>query len=108
MTRQYRVLPATEFDLRYKYRYIADDHRAAAGRWFGKVRRLFEMLSRQPFIGERRDELQPDLRSFPCGNYMIYYRIVDGDPAVEIIRDLHGSRDVDSILCSENLDDDIR
>lgn len=106
MTRNYRVLPAAEFDLRYNYRYIAYDNPAAADRWLKKVRKLFEMISRQPFIGEIRSELQPNLRSFPCGNYVIYYRPLEGDLPVEFIRILHGARDVDSILGSQHFDDE--
>lgn len=108
MTCKYRVLPVAEFDLRYNYRYIANDNPAAAGRWLSKVRKLFEMLVRQPFIGESRIELQPSLRSFPCGNYMIYYRPLEGDVPVEIVRVLHGSRDVDSILGPQQPDEDVR
>ena len=108
MTRPYRVLPSAEFDLRYNYRFIADDNPAAADRWFAKIRKLLEMLARQPFIGELRDELQPSLRSFPCGNDMIYYRPRSGEPPVEIVRILHGARDVDSILGSDEPDEEVR
>jgi len=53
-----------------------------------------------------RSELQPNLRSFPCGNYVIYYRPLEGDLQVEIIRVWHGARDVESILGSQQFDDD--
>lgn len=47
-------------------------------------------------MGRLRDELTEGLRSFPVGRYVIFYRIVqDG---VEIVRVLHGARDLDSIF----------
>jgi plasmid stabilization system protein ParE len=36
----------------------------------------FLLLGSHPFIGRTRDEdLRPDLRSFPVGEYIILYRI---------------------------------
>ena len=51
----------------------------------------FEMLSRQPLIGEPRPENIPDLRSFPVRPYMIYYRVAMDE--VTIFRILHGAQD---------------
>ncbi|HLQ47128.1 MAG TPA: type II toxin-antitoxin system RelE/ParE family toxin [Planctomycetaceae bacterium] len=65
MTRNYRVLPAAEFDLRYNYRYIAYDNPVAADRWLNKVRKLFEMISRQPFIGESAVNCSQICGAFP-------------------------------------------
>jgi toxin ParE1/3/4 len=47
-------------------------------------------------MGRRREELLPGLRSFPIGNYVVFYReIKDG---VDIIRILRGSRDIEAIF----------
>ena len=47
-------------------------------------------------MGRSREELVPKLRSFPVGNYVIFYQpISDG---VEIVRVLHGSRDIESLF----------
>jgi toxin ParE1/3/4 len=49
-----------------------------------------------PQIGTRRDELKAGLRSQPVGNYLIFYfPLEDG---IDIVRVLHGSRDVDAIF----------
>jgi toxin ParE1/3/4 len=50
------------------------------------------MLSDHPHAGQRRTELRPCLRSFPVGNYLIFYRPLRG--GVELVRVLHGARDV--------------
>jgi len=45
----------------------------------------------QPFAGQSRIDLALNLRFFPAGTYLIFYRpIEDG---VEIVRVIHGSRD---------------
>ena len=47
-------------------------------------------------MGRSRPELAPDLRSFPVGNYMIYYQtLVDG---IEIVRIISAARDFDAIF----------
>jgi len=43
-------------------------------------------------LGTARPELRPDLRSFPCRGYVIFFRY--RDDAVEVVSILHGHRDV--------------
>lgn len=47
-----------------------------------------------PGIGRRRDDLAPGLRSISYANYLIFYRPIDD--GIEIVRVLHGSRDLPS------------
>ena len=48
-------------------------------------------------MGRARDEdLRSGLRSFPVGEYVIIYRILDED--ILILRVLHGSRDIEALL----------
>jgi toxin ParE1/3/4 len=47
-------------------------------------------------MGRSRPELATDLRSFPVGHYVIFD--VPLPKGVEIVRVLHGSRDIESIL----------
>lgn len=54
------------------------------------------MLARQPEIGEPRSEIRPHLRSFPVGNYVIFYKLVDA--RVVVVRVLHGARDLGGLL----------
>jgi toxin ParE1/3/4 len=43
-------------------------------------------------MGANRDRLGSGLRSFPVGNYLVFYRTVpDG---IELVRLLHGARDL--------------
>ena len=40
--------------------------------------------------------LLPDLRSFPMGNYVVFYQQIDG--GIDVIRLLHGSRDIEEVF----------
>jgi toxin ParE1/3/4 len=51
----------------------------------------FALLARQPQAGRIRQDIDPGVRSFPSGNYLIYYR--DSKSHVVISRILHGKRD---------------
>lgn len=50
-------------------------------------------------MGRTRPELLSNLRSIPIGNYVIYY--IPRQRGIEIVRVLHGSRDLDSLFDSE-------
>ena len=66
-------LPRAKSDLVEIWDYIADDSEARV-----------------------RDELAEGLRSFAVGRYVIFYRPIS--EGVEIVRVLHGSRDIDAIF----------
>ncbi len=52
------------------------------------------MLLQNPLAGRARAELGKDLRSFPVGNYIIFYLpLSDG---IEVVRVLHGRQDIDA------------
>lgn len=57
---------------------------------------VFEMLADNPEAGRERSELREDLRSFPCGSYIIFYRLWAGN--VLILRIVHGARDLEQIF----------
>lgn len=54
-------------------------------------------------MGRKRDELVPNLRSFPVGNYLIFYRPIN--QGIEVLRVLHGARDIPSIF-EDSLEDE--
>lgn len=75
---------------------IAQDSHRAAGKTLTAIDRKCRMLARLPRMGRRREELAPGLRSFAVGSYVVFYRAMRG--GVEIIRVLHGARDIVSEL----------
>ncbi len=60
------------------------------------VNERFWLLARYPYIGRRRDDLAPGMRSFAAGDYVILRRIVEDD-VVLILHVVHGSRDVPAL-----------
>jgi toxin ParE1/3/4 len=93
-----RVLkrPLAENDLDEIWLYIAQDNPDSADALLDKIEERCQALAQFPFIGTDRDELMPDLRSLPVGNYLIFYMpIEDG---IVVVRVLHGMRDVDALF----------
>ena len=75
--------------------YIARDSVTAAHRLLQKILRACEKLGASPRAGRLRDEIAPNLRSFPLEKYVVFYRPVRG--GVEIVRVLHGARDIPAL-----------
>jgi len=92
--------PRARGDLTEIWNYIAADNETRADAFVDLIDQKFQALSNHPNLGRSRDELEEGLRSFPVGNYVIFYRAIPA--GVEIIRVLHGSRDLNAIL---NADD---
>ncbi|MBV9743122.1 MAG: type II toxin-antitoxin system RelE/ParE family toxin [Acidobacteriia bacterium] len=63
--------------------YIARDNKQAADRFIDRLIETFQILGNNPQAVRRRDELRPGYRSFPIGDYLIFYRIAD--PGVRIL-----------------------
>lgn len=59
-----------------------------------KIFDKFPMVANFPLMGKQRDELLRGMRSFPVKPYIIFYNFAQD--AVEIIRILHQSRDVEN------------
>jgi toxin ParE1/3/4 len=83
-------------DLAYIWAYIAYDSPRNADLFLDRIEQTLVRLSDFPGIGTRRDELSKGLRSFPVGNYIIFYReVAEG---IIISRVIHGARDLPSQL----------
>jgi toxin ParE1/3/4 len=93
-----RVLkrPLAEADLDDIWWYIAEDNPDAADRFFSKIDEQCQTLAQFPKMGTSKDNLMPSLRSFPVGNYLIFY--LPMDDGIEIIRVLSGMRDMDTLF----------
>ena len=88
--------PRALSDLAEIWDYIADDSEVRADAFVATIDAKFQTLAKQPGIGRMRDELATGLRSLPIGRYVIFYlSLADG---IEIIRVLHGARDIDTIF----------
>ena len=66
-------------------------------RLIDSITHRFFLLAGRPYLGRRRDQdLRPGLRSFPVGEYVIFYRIEGED--VMILHVAHGRRDIEALF----------
>jgi toxin ParE1/3/4 len=93
------IRPRASEDLAEIWAHIAKDSVRHADKFAVLIDDHFEGLARRPQMGRRRSELAPDLRSLPVGRYVIFY--LPHAKGVEIVRVLHGARDIGSILQEE-------
>ena len=91
--------PQARSDLLEIWFYIATNSGSldVADRLIDSITDRFVLLASFPNIGRARDlDLRSGLRSFPVGEYVIFYRIQKED--VLILRVLHGSRDIEGLF----------
>jgi toxin ParE1/3/4 len=100
-----RILPAAEVDVDEAAIFIARNNLTAALKFYDAVDQTFRQIREHPNRWPRYELEHPDLanlhkRSIPkFDNYLIFYRIVTD--VVEIIRVLHGARDIPSTLVDD-------
>jgi toxin ParE1/3/4 len=76
--------------------YIAADSPRAADAMLDRMGRIFKKLSVSPLMGRSREELAPGIRSFPVGDYLIFYRLIpDG---IVVVRVLSGYRNLPELF----------
>lgn len=93
-----RVLRTTqaEIDLLDIWCSVGQESITAADKLLESLEKKFQTLSIHPQMGRIREEFSRSLRSFSTGTYVIFYKpIEDG---IEVIRVLHGARDIESLL----------
>jgi toxin ParE1/3/4 len=88
--------PEAENDLDEIWWYIAQDKPDSADKLLDDIEEASRKLVRFPNMGRSRDELHPGLKSFPVGMYLIFYMPISG--GINIVRVLHGMRDIDSFF----------
>ena len=70
-----RLAKSAIADLDEIWTYIASREGVeAAERFVSFLTSKFPLLARNPGLGRNRSDLRPGLRTFPVGNYRIYYR----------------------------------
>lgn len=91
-----RIRPAAQVDLAGIWEYIAEDNIDAADRFVRRIDEVYHRLAEHPKIGRRREELVSDLRSFPVGDYVIFYKPQEG--GIIVVRILHSAQDIRSSM----------
>ena len=88
--------PLAELDLLDIWNYIADDSPDRADNFLDRIESKLMTLAQNSGLGRKRSELLSDLRSFPIGNYVVFYQQIEG--GIDVIRLLHGSRDIEEVF----------
>lgn len=78
--------------------YIGVEHQApeAADRLMDQFYEQFRQLAIHALMGRSREEFAPKVRSFPVGDYVLFYRTLED--GVGIVRVLHGARDLENLF----------
>jgi len=87
---------SAENDLLETWLYIAEDNIAAADRLLERIEGEARTLLDQPLTGRLRNEVHPDLRSWPTATpYVLYY--FPADHGITVARVLHHARDIQNV-----------
>jgi plasmid stabilization system protein ParE len=103
--RRLRYLPAAQRDLVGILTFIAQQSGSLtlAQDFVTRLRRQCRHLAQLPgTLGRARPELRPDIRSFPFGNYVIFFRYLDD--TFEVVNVLEGHRDIERHIPKESGD----
>ena len=85
-----------EEDLLAIANHIAANSPMAAEKWLDRTERTLMLLASNPLMGEDVSHLQPNVRRFSQGNYLLFFEPTsDG---INLIRVLHGARDIKDLL----------
>ena len=104
MSREILLHETARLDINDIADYIARDSLAAADRFVDAVGDAFERLAEMPGMGVRREFNNPRLagmRMWPVtgfSKHLIFYRATE--TRLEVIRVLHGSRDLETLFAS--------
>jgi|SRR5712671_2189603 len=92
----YRYSSDANSDIEEIVLYIFDLNPVAAHRFLDSLEETCELLAEHPFIGRSRAELGENVRSFPVGNFLIFYTLAaDG---INVARIIYGGRDLPGVF----------
>jgi len=95
--KRFKLSPEAAGDIQQIWEYIAADSIKSARRVRLQISDACRKIALNPGIGHRREDLtDKPVLFWPVGSYLIIYNPVP--KPVEIIRVLHGARDVPSLL----------
>jgi toxin ParE1/3/4 len=76
--------------------YIQALNPVAANHFVDEINDASDLLAEHPQLGRKREELGDGLRSFPVGNYLIFYSIESDD--IFVSRIIYGARNLREIF----------
>lgn len=88
--------PQAQADVDEIWLFIAQDDLARADSFIDLIAERCRLLAENPRMGRDRSQLAAGLRSFPVGNYIIFYMPLPN--GIEVVRVLNGARDMDALF----------
>lgn len=79
-------------DIHEIWMHLAIQSLDAADRLVDRFTEVFELISKNPHLGEPQDNLRPGLRRVVVLNYLVFH-LCQGDD-ITIVRVLHGARNI--------------
>ena len=110
MSRQVIIRAWAVEDLRSGFGYIGQNNIEKALQFLQSAEQTFSDLAEMPGVGKRRQVKNPamaGLRQWPVNNFPLYlvFYVATEDELI-VVRVLHGSRDIDSILEEDDATND--
>ncbi len=105
MTNRVEIRPRADQDLDHHFAYIAEHNAPAAERFLLAAKETLERLAAMPELGGVCESLDPRLTGIRVWqvsgfkSYLVFYRPVQG--GIEVVRILHGARDIGAIFDRE-------
>ena len=92
----YRYSSDANTDIEEIALYLFDLNPVAANHFLDALENTCELLADHPGIGRLRPELGENLRSFPVGNYLIFY--APSLEGIDVVRVIYGGRDLPGVF----------
>ena len=92
----YVLSPLAAEDLEEIWHHIHAGNPPAADKMILRIFDIFSLLCANPLAGRIRKEILPKVRSLPVMPYLVFY--IPTSKRIEIIRVLHGSRDIETLF----------
>lgn len=90
------IVESAQQDIAQIRDYIAAEDVEASSRFLANIDRVLGLLEYQPRMGRARADLRSGIRLIPLGSYVMAYTI--GRVRIDVVRVLHGARDLRSVL----------
>lgn len=87
------IRPRARSDIDKAWDYIAEESELEADSFVERLSEKFKLVAGQPDMGRLREDLMPDLRSFPFERYLIFY--IPSADGIDVVRILHSARDIE-------------
>lgn len=81
-------------DLREIWNYIARDSEFYADKWIRELNEHIEYIGKHNGRGRPRPELRDGLRSSSLKEHVVFYRCLEEQTGIEVVRILHSARDI--------------